>query len=154
MLGLYCYEAFSLVDMHKLLTEVVSGCQAQALGTQASVVVTCGLRSCGSVVVVHGLSCPMPCGIFPDQGSNLWFLHWQADSLSLRHQGGPFNLIWHWDWMQSPNSVSPATWFLYLFHCDNSFPVLGLLHLMCQEYSSSDVRMTAGSTSFRDKLQI
>ena len=62
MLGLYCCEAFSLVDMHKLLTVVASGCQAQALGTRASGVVTCGLRSCGSVVVVHELSCPWHVG--------------------------------------------------------------------------------------------
>ena len=33
-----------------------------------------------SVVVVHGLDCPMACGIFPDQGLNLCPLHWQADS--------------------------------------------------------------------------
>ena len=26
-------------------------------------------------------------GIFPTQGSNLYLLHWQADSLSLSHQG-------------------------------------------------------------------
>ena len=29
------------------------------------------------------------CGIFPDQGSNLCLLHWQADSLPLSHQGSP-----------------------------------------------------------------
>ena len=29
-----------------------------------------------SVVVVHGLSCPMACGIFPHQGLNPWLLHW------------------------------------------------------------------------------
>ena len=34
----------------------------------------------GSVVVVHGLSCPAACGIFPDQGLNPCTLHWQADS--------------------------------------------------------------------------
>ena len=33
----------------------------------------------GSEVVVHGLSCPVPCGIFLDKGSDCpW--HWQADS--------------------------------------------------------------------------
>ena len=31
----------------------------------------------GSQVVVHGFSCFMECGIFPDQGLNL---HWQVDS--------------------------------------------------------------------------
>ena len=28
----------------------------------------------------HGLSCPAACGIFPGQGLNLCFLHWQANS--------------------------------------------------------------------------
>ena len=30
-----------------------------------------------SVVVIHGLSCPTACGIFPNQGSNLCPLYWQ-----------------------------------------------------------------------------
>ena len=47
---------------------VLSCCTAQALGLR------------GSVVLAHGLSCPMACGIFPDQGSNLCPLHWQEDS--------------------------------------------------------------------------
>ena len=38
------------------------------------------LQSTGSVVVAHRLSCFAACGIFPDQGSNLCPLHWQADS--------------------------------------------------------------------------
>ena len=29
------------------------------------------LHTWASVVVMHGLSCPKACGIFPDQGSNL-----------------------------------------------------------------------------------
>ena len=33
-----------------------------------------------SVVVVHGLSCFMACGIFPDEGLNSCLLHWQANS--------------------------------------------------------------------------
>ena len=42
--------------------------------------------------MVHGLSCSMAYGIFPDQGSNpclLHLFHWQADSLPLSHQGSP-----------------------------------------------------------------
>ena len=38
---------------------------------QASIVAAWGLWSTGSVVVAHGLSCSVACGIFPDQGSNL-----------------------------------------------------------------------------------
>ena len=38
----------------------------------------CGARALGaraSLVVAHGLSCSMACGIFPDQGSNPCPLH-------------------------------------------------------------------------------
>ena len=48
-----------------------------------------GSRRAGSVVVAHGPSCSMACGIFPDQGSNPCPLHWQADSQPLYHQGSP-----------------------------------------------------------------
>ncbi|KAJ8779522.1 hypothetical protein J1605_012406 [Eschrichtius robustus] len=48
-----------------------------------------GSRCAGSVVVAHGPSCSVACGIFPDQGSSLCPLHWQADSQPLRHQGSP-----------------------------------------------------------------
>ena len=48
-----------------------------------------GSRRAGSVVVAHGPSCSAACAIFPDQGSNLCPLHWQADSQPLRHQGSP-----------------------------------------------------------------
>ena len=48
-----------------------------------------GSRRAGSVIVAHGRSCSVACGIFPDQGSNPCPLHWQADSQPLRHQGSP-----------------------------------------------------------------
>ena len=55
---------------------------------------TSGLSSWGSgaldtgfIVVAHGLSCSMTCGIFLDQGSNPCLLHWKVDSLPLSHQG-------------------------------------------------------------------
>ena len=51
-----------------------------------------GSRRAGSVIVAHGPSCSTACGIFPDQGSNLCPLHWQANSQPLRHQGSPFSL--------------------------------------------------------------
>ena len=38
------------------------------------------LQTSGSVVTVQGLSCPTASGTFPDQGSNLCSLHWQAES--------------------------------------------------------------------------
>ena len=46
-------------------------------------------RRAGSVVVAHGPSCSVACGIFADQGSNPCPLHWQADSQPLCHQGSP-----------------------------------------------------------------
>ena len=52
-----------------------------------------GSRHAGSVIVAHGPSCAAACGIFPDQGSNLCPLHWQADSQPLCHQGSPVFLI-------------------------------------------------------------
>ena len=39
--------------------------------------------------VDHGLTCLTACGIFPDQGSDLRPLHWQADSQPLHQQGSP-----------------------------------------------------------------
>ena len=50
-----------------------------------------GSRRAGSVIVAHGPSCSAAHGIFPDQGSNPFLLHWQADSQPLRHQGSPRN---------------------------------------------------------------
>ena len=46
----------------------------------------CGAWALGaSGVVADTLSYSAASGIFPDQGSNLCFLHWQADSLTLSH---------------------------------------------------------------------
>ena len=39
--------------------------------------------------MAHRLSGILACGSFPDQGSNTRLLRWQADSLSLSHQGSP-----------------------------------------------------------------
>ena len=65
----------------------------QQLWHSGSVVVACRLQSTASVVVAHGLSCSMACGIFLDQGSNPCPLHWQADSQPLRHQEALFGII-------------------------------------------------------------
>ena len=54
-----------------------------------------GSRRAGSVVVAHGPSCSVACGILPDQGSNPCPLHWQADSQPLRHQGSPSSSIFN-----------------------------------------------------------
>ena len=52
-----------------------------------------GSRRTGSVIVAHGPSRSAACGIFPDQGSNPYPLHWQADSQPLRHQGSPLIVV-------------------------------------------------------------
>ena len=82
-----------------LLGRLLSSCRVwashcRALGLQellhvGSVVEAPGLWSTDSVVVVHRLNCSKACGIFPDEGSNLCLLHWQANSLPLSHQGSP-----------------------------------------------------------------
>ena len=46
----------------------------------------------------HGLSCSTTCVIFPDQGSNLCLLHWQADSLPLSHERSPQVLNKYAEW--------------------------------------------------------
>ena len=52
-----------------------------------------GSRCAGSVIVAHGPSRSVACGIFPDQGSNPRPLHWQTDSQPLRHQGSHHSLF-------------------------------------------------------------
>ena len=70
------HEAFSSCDECGPLS--TAGCRL--LISVASLVRSMALRCMGSVVVAHTLSCLVACGIFPDQGSNLCPLHWQADS--------------------------------------------------------------------------
>ena len=85
MLGLrFCVRAFSSCGERGPLFIAVRG----PLTIAASLVVEHKLQtrrlSCGSQAqLLRGM------GIFPDQGSNLCPLHWQADSQPLRHQGSP-----------------------------------------------------------------
>ena len=43
----------------------------------------------GSVVVAHRLSCSVACGIFPDQGLNLYPLHCKVDFCTIGPPGKP-----------------------------------------------------------------
>ena len=54
---------------------------------------SCGFSASesNSIASVHRLSRSTACGIFPDQGSNLCPLHWQADPLPLRQQESTVN---------------------------------------------------------------
>ena len=89
VLGLrLCARAFSSCGERGPLSIAVRA----PLTVTASLVAEHGSRCAGSVVVAHGLSCSVACGIFPDQGSNPCPLHWQADSQPLRHQGSPIRL--------------------------------------------------------------
>ena len=68
------------VVVRGLLIVVASLVAENGLGARASVAVARRLQSAGSVVVVHGLSGSVACGISLDQGLNPCPLHWQADS--------------------------------------------------------------------------
>ena len=92
--GLHCYTwAFSGCSEWALL----SRCGARLLTAAASLVVERGsrvhtlqwFRLLDSVVVVHGLSCPVTCGILRGQGSNEHAVYWKADSQCSDHQGSP-----------------------------------------------------------------
>ena len=92
VLGLrFCARAFSSCGKRGPLFIAVHG----PLTIAASLVGSTGSRRTGSVVVAHGPSCSTACGIFPDQGSNLRPLHWQADSQPLCHQGSPHNILYN-----------------------------------------------------------
>ena len=63
-LDLRCYARVAISSYSWLQRPGFSRYRAQALGTRLQ-----ELRHVGSVVT-HRLSCPLACGIFPDQGSN------------------------------------------------------------------------------------
>ena len=60
-----------------------SSCSAQTQQFQRAHSRAQGLSSCGT----------QACGIFPDQDSNSYALHWQADSYPLHHQGSSIDRI-------------------------------------------------------------
>ena len=86
VLGLhFCVRAFSSCGKWGPVFIAVRG----PLTIAAVLLRSTGSKRAGSVIVAHGPSCSVACGIFPDQGSNPCSLHWQADSQPLRHQGRP-----------------------------------------------------------------
>ena len=87
---LYCCAwAFSGCSEWRLLSRCSSCFSLQWLLLLQSI----GSRAGVSVAVVHRLSCPKACGIFPYLGLDLCPLRWQADSLPLDPQGSPFHCI-------------------------------------------------------------
>ena len=80
------------LSLQGLLLFLSTGCRPhglQWLQHLGLVVAVPGFQSTGSVVMLHALSCSPACGIFPDQGSNLYLLHGLADSLPWSHWGKP-----------------------------------------------------------------
>ena len=63
-------EGFSLAEICRLLTAVVSLETTQAQSQELEL----------QELWLTGLVAPTACGTFPDQGSNLCLLHWQANS--------------------------------------------------------------------------
>ena len=57
-----------------------SHCVASLVAEHGLWASTCQLQHAGSIVVAHGFSCPVVCGVLVDKGSNLCPLHWQVDS--------------------------------------------------------------------------
>ena len=91
---IYLWLCWVFVSVRGLSLVAASGGHSSSLCAGLSLSRPLLLRStrsgcAGSVVVAHGPSCSVACGIFPDQGSNPCPVHWQADSQPLRHQGSP-----------------------------------------------------------------
>lgn len=81
-------RGYSLVSVPRLLTVAASLGAERGLWDVASLVAAPGPWSTSSIAVVRGLSCcTVACGILPDQVSNPYLFHWQADYLALNHQG-------------------------------------------------------------------
>ena len=75
---------------HEALIAVASlAVEHRLYGAQVSVGVAPGLWSTGSLVVVHGLSGSVVCGIFLDHGLNPRLLHCQVESSPLNHRESP-----------------------------------------------------------------
>ena len=82
-----------------------------------------GSRCVGSVVVAHGPSSSTSCGIFPDQASNPFPRHWQADSQPLHHHGSP-----HFNFCSTMSSFS--RWGNGIKYLKTGSLVLWLFHLV------------------------
>ena len=97
VLGLHCHAGSSLVSagggsslvaLRSLLILAAPLVAEQSLGCV-------GFSSRSSRALEDRLhSCSTACGIVPDQGTKPCLLHWQADSLSLSHQGSPSSYIY------------------------------------------------------------
>ena len=110
------------------------------------------LKHAGSGVVVHGLSCPMACGIFLDQRLNLCLLHWQVESYLLYYQGSPTlsftnrmhcNVTSHWVW-------GVVLYDTHLLHTSSVVPQVGFLSISvpCTLWLSGEPRTSSQNNVF------
>ena len=86
------HNLFSSGNEQGLLAAVHAGFSVQWLLLLQSA----GSRNRLRQLWLPGRGCSEACGIFVDQGSNLCLLHWQVDSLPLRHQESPPLLVPNW----------------------------------------------------------
>ena len=99
----FLQEGFSLVvasgvllcswDARTFHCSGLSCCGTRALGRIGLAVAARRLQSSGSVVAANGLSCPLACGLFPNQGWNLCSRNWQV--LPTGPSGKPCLPIWY-----------------------------------------------------------
>ena len=106
-LSIYLWLCWVFVSVRGFSLAVASGghSSSRCVGLSLSrplLLRSTGSRGLGSVIVAHGPSCSVACGIFPDQGSNPCPLHWQADSQPLRHQGSPIWLFYYIYYIMKP----------------------------------------------------
>ena len=89
--GLHCCiqsfsicRGYSLVAVCRILTVVASFVAEYSSSCGVQALECVGFSSCDMWP-----SCPAACRIFPDQGCNLYPLHWQADFYPQDQQGSP-----------------------------------------------------------------
>ena len=95
-LGLHCCsQAFPSCSKQGLLFSCggFSCCRAWAPDAQASVVAAPRLQSTGSVVAVHGLSCSVASGVFPNLASSPCPLHLAGRLFATGPQGKSYPLL-------------------------------------------------------------
>ena len=81
----------SLLAEHRFQACVLQQLQymGSLVGSWASIVAACGLKSVGSVVVVRRLSCPEAAGSSWTRDQSRVSCNWQANSYSPHHEGSP-----------------------------------------------------------------
>ena len=71
-----CMQFYVLIWLHWVFAAEAGFFYLQCTGSRHSGFSGCGIQT----NLLCGLSCLVACGIFLDQGLNLWPLHWQVDS--------------------------------------------------------------------------